>query len=59
MISRLTASAAAFAILATAAIAYAAEPVRAQPERLLSVTAAPVLVEFPGVEVTGRRSAGR
>ena len=59
MISRLTASAAAFAILATAAIAYAAEPMRDQSERSLSVAAAPVLVEFPRVEVTGRRSAAR
>ena len=59
MISRLTASAAAFAILATAAIAYAAEPARQQATRSASSDATQVVIELPRVEVTGRRSAGR
>ena len=59
MISRLTASAAAFAILATAAIAYAAEPARPQSTRSASVAATQVVVDLPRVEVTGRRSAAR
>lgn len=58
MISRLTASAALFAILATATLTFATEtrPVHASPARQVEAAAAGMeIVTLPAVTVIGRR----
>ena len=60
MISRLTASAAIFAILVTAGLAFAADgqPMRDAATPTASATAMPSIT-FPRVEITGHRLAAR
>ena len=62
MISRLTASAAVFAVLSAAMITFAANAGPSLEARLAAATApaaahAPMLVQLPRVEVIGRRAA--
>ncbi len=58
MISRLTASAAVFAVLATATIAFAAnaQQQRAFPTQTLAADASTNIVMLPRIEITGHRS---
>ena len=60
MISRLTASAAVFAILVTTGLAFAADsqPMRAAATPTASASTMPSIT-FPRVEVTGHRLAAR
>ena len=60
MISRLTASAALFAILATAALGVAAEAQqRPGAARVAAIAASTPVVVLPRVEITGKRLARR
>ncbi len=55
MISRLTASAAIFAVLATAALGVAAEARQRPWAARVAVTAATPVITLPRVEITGKR----
>jgi hypothetical protein len=55
MISRLTASAALFAILATAGLAFASEAQQRAAAPRVAATAATTIITLPRVEITGKR----
>jgi hypothetical protein len=59
MISRLTASAALFATLATAGLAVAAEAQQRATVQRIEAAAAMPMVTLPRVEITGKRLARR
>jgi hypothetical protein len=59
MISRLTASAALFAVLATAGFAVGADARQAAPAARGSVAEPMPVIVLPRVEITGKRPAGR
>jgi len=59
MISRLTASAALFAALATAGLAVAAEAQQRSSVQRVDAAAAMPMVTLPRVEITGKRPARR
>jgi hypothetical protein len=55
MISRLTASAALFAILATAGLAFASDAQQRPAGRSAAPTASMPMITLPRVEITGKR----
>lgn len=56
MISRLTASAAIFAIIATAGVGFAANAQQRPAARQAAAAAAPTAITLPTVVVTGKRA---
>ena len=55
MISRLTASAALFAVFATAGIAFAADTQQRTPAQQVAPAASMPMLTLPRVEITGKR----